>query len=246
MYILGNKFNSKAQQIDQNTEDIAKLKEIVKTPAIIYDANIEISIDAGTVNTSNIVQTIESIDNAFVLDTKGSLFRIIEIVDTTIYIMYASTIRGEKGDQGEQGETGEQGEPGETINPYPVNSIYLSVVDTNPSILFGGTWEQLKDKFLLGAGDTYNNGDTGGSNTHKHNLSNNGYAKISLTFSGQARIMENKKSVSGYSSNTQTTSTINYDEGSYTSYDATTLGGYTDNTEALPPYLVVYMWKRIA
>ena len=33
---------------------------------------------------------------------------------------------------------------------YPVGSIYMSVNSTNPQILFGGTWSQLKDRFLLG------------------------------------------------------------------------------------------------
>ena len=45
---------------------------------------------------------------------------------------------------------------------YPVGSIYLSVVATNPSQLFGGTWEQIKDRFLLACGDIYSNGSTGG------------------------------------------------------------------------------------
>ena len=46
---------------------------------------------------------------------------------------------------------------------YPVGSIYMSVNNTSPATLFGGTWSQLKDRFLLGAGDTYTNGNTGGA-----------------------------------------------------------------------------------
>lgn len=53
-----------------------------------------------------------------------------------------------------------------TYDIYPVGSIYLSVNNTNPSELFGGTWQQIKDKFLLCSGDTYSNGATGGSATH--------------------------------------------------------------------------------
>lgn len=49
---------------------------------------------------------------------------------------------------------------------YPVGSIYMSVNNVNPSTVFGGTWEQIKDKFLLACGDTYTNGETGGSATH--------------------------------------------------------------------------------
>lgn len=52
------------------------------------------------------------------------------------------------------------------LSIYPVGSIYMSVNNVNPSTVFGGTWEQIKDKFLLACGDTYNNGATGGSATH--------------------------------------------------------------------------------
>lgn len=39
----------------------------------------------------------------------------------------------------------------------------MSVNSTNPSTLFGGTWEQLKNRFLVGAGDTYSVNATGGN-----------------------------------------------------------------------------------
>lgn len=64
---------------------------------------------------------------------------------------------------------------------YPVGSIYMSVNNTNPGTLFGGTWEQIQDRFLLAAGNTYTGGSTGGSasvnlshshvvNAHHHSL----------------------------------------------------------------------------
>ena len=49
---------------------------------------------------------------------------------------------------------------------YPVGSIYMSVNSTSPSTLFGGTWEQLQDRFLLGASSNYTAGGTGGEATH--------------------------------------------------------------------------------
>lgn len=51
---------------------------------------------------------------------------------------------------------------------YPVGSIYTSVVDTNPSILFGfGTWEAIEGgRVLLASGNGYKAGSTGGSHTH--------------------------------------------------------------------------------
>lgn len=49
------------------------------------------------------------------------------------------------------------------LTVYPVGSVYININDVNPSELFGGTWQQIKDRFLLACGDTYNNGATGGA-----------------------------------------------------------------------------------
>ena len=51
---------------------------------------------------------------------------------------------------------------------YPVGSIYLSVNNVNPGTIFGGTWEQIQDRFLLAAGSTYAGGATGGAASHTH------------------------------------------------------------------------------
>ena len=61
---------------------------------------------------------------------------------------------------------------------YPVGSVYISFVNTNPSTYFGGTWEQIKDRFLIGAGNKYSPGSTGGSETHSHALSRKGGANM--------------------------------------------------------------------
>lgn len=50
---------------------------------------------------------------------------------------------------------------------FPIGYIYLSTSSINPSEIFGGVWEPIKDKFLLLAGDTYTGGQTGGEATHK-------------------------------------------------------------------------------
>lgn len=50
---------------------------------------------------------------------------------------------------------------------YPVGSVYISVSSANPKNLFGGTWVQLKDRFLLGAGSESSE-STGGSKSHSH------------------------------------------------------------------------------
>ena len=42
---------------------------------------------------------------------------------------------------------------------YPVGSIYMSVSDTSPQTLFGGTWERINGRFLLGTGTPSDNTD---------------------------------------------------------------------------------------
>lgn len=54
---------------------------------------------------------------------------------------------------------------------YPVGAIYISYVNTSPATLFGGTWTQIQDRFLLCAGSTYSGTSTGGAATHTHTLS---------------------------------------------------------------------------
>lgn len=49
---------------------------------------------------------------------------------------------------------------------YPMGSLYLSAVDTDPGVLFGGTWERIRDRFLLAAGTAYGAGTTGGEAVH--------------------------------------------------------------------------------
>lgn len=59
---------------------------------------------------------------------------------------------------------------------YPVGSIYLSVIDTSPAILFGGTWEKIQGKFLLGSSMAHSLGSTGGDENlqiHNHGITIN-------------------------------------------------------------------------
>lgn len=107
----------------------------------------------------------------------------------------------------------------------------MSVNNTNPATLFGGTWEQLKDRFLLGAGDTYTNGATGGEAehtltiaeipAHSHNL-----GQFVSTNSGSVNGLLEEINKNAYGA-------LNTNE---------TGGGKAHNN--MPPYLVVYMWRR--
>ena len=67
---------------------------------------------------------------------------------------------------------------------YPIGSIYWSSNNTNPATLFGGTWTQIKDRFILAAGDYYSNGATGGGATVTLTVSNMPSHSHSFTPSG--------------------------------------------------------------
>lgn len=117
---------------------------------------------------------------------------------------------------------------------YPVGAIYLSMTEVNPAALFGGTWERIGGRFLLGADTTYAAGSTGGEAAHtltvdempRHNheiddLNASGNATPYMTVQAQ-----DKKR---YGGNVQTM--------------------YTGGSKArndMPPYLTVFMWQRVS
>lgn len=121
---------------------------------------------------------------------------------------------------------------------YPVGSIYMSVNNTNPATLFGfGTWEQIKDTFLLSAGDTYTAGDTGGEATHTLTVDEiPSHRHPGLTVTEQPANIGNGSSGIG----------LNYSGSNGGSPLATAFAGGGQAHNNMPPYLVVYMWKRTA
>lgn len=125
---------------------------------------------------------------------------------------------------------------------YAVGSIYMSTNSTSPAELFGGSWVQIKDRFLLGSGDSYSAGDTGGSATHTHNAS--GFAKIST--SGEGFNVSQKDQTVEWAINYRMATPSNASQQTgMTSWgvDTDTTVHYSTN---MPPYLAVYIWKRTA
>lgn len=121
---------------------------------------------------------------------------------------------------------------------YPVGSIYMSVNNTSPATLFGGTWEAIQGKFLLGAyGNTYKAGSTGGEATHTlttREMPNHNHA-VFYPNDGAADHSAPGNYPDGPSDSTY------FAVGSYTSSEG---GGEAHNN--MPPYLAVYIWKRTA
>ena len=120
---------------------------------------------------------------------------------------------------------------------YPIGSIYMSVNNVSPAKLFGGTWETIQGKFLLGANSsTYKAGSTGGEAAHTltNNEMPNHQHSIWFPNSGGEQSAEIGYPEAG-SKNTY------YAEASKTSGAG---GGAAHNN--MPPYLAVYIWKRTA
>ena len=168
---------------------------------------------------------------------------------------------------------------------YPIGSIYISTVNTSPNDLFGGTWVQLQDKFLIGAGNTYELGTIGGEASHtlttdeipSHTHTQNAHTHTQLAHhhklltnniwsSNAVGLHDNAANIGSYTTRgvagvEQSGGGAYYAEYSsidnnlYVSTEQPTInttiatnqntgGGQAHNN--MPPYLAVFMWKRIA
>lgn len=163
---------------------------------------------------------------------------------------------------------------------YPIGSIYISTNSTNPGTLFGGTWEQIKGRFLLGQGNNtsnttnywgvydegtcnFPNGEMGGEANHKltlaempsHNHTGNtneaGWHTHTLAYKGFSGLSSNtngwylgRRNISGDSNDGWWDATNG--TGNHTHSFTTNNSGGDNSHNNMPPYLVVYMWKRVS
>lgn len=137
-------------------------------------------------------------------------------------------------------------------NVYPVGSIYMNVNSTNPGTLFGGTWEQIQGKFLLGMSSSYPAGSSGGEATHtlteaempshRHKFVGNPGSEGNAfsSFSQAAQI-----SAPGNAYPSEPAFTKGSDWGSRGGIIIETVGGSQSHNN-MPPYISVYIWKRTA
>jgi hypothetical protein len=125
---------------------------------------------------------------------------------------------------------------------YPVGSIYLSVSETNPEILFGfGKWEQIKDRFLLSAGDTYVSGSTGGEAEHKLTIDE----MPSHTHRIKTDIDSPDFNITWPEWTEYTWGWRQEENETIAPGASTTFTGGNKSHNNMPPYLTVYMWKRV-
>ena len=195
--------------------------------SVVVPADVSYSYDAQIVATDDFVSTVAPTTGV------GIAFDLIDFRSTGKGITFGR-IATEDGftcamDAEFEGDVTHNGDS-IALLAYPVGAIYISVSSTDPGTIFGGTWQQIQDVFLLAAGSTYAAGSTGGeashtltvdeipSHTHEYP-----YAVYATATSGSNR----RFPMAGNFASTQPTG-----------------GGQAHNN--LPPYLAVYVWQRIA
>lgn len=124
---------------------------------------------------------------------------------------------------------------------YPIGSIYMSTDTTNPQSRFTGTyWLPIYNRFLLGAGDTYKAGTMGGEATHTLTRSEIPSHYHDEYLGNDGGPDSAPSGYSGWPSIAYTSNKTWWATGSKTS-----AAGGDGAHNNMPPYLAVYMWRRV-
>lgn len=121
---------------------------------------------------------------------------------------------------------------------------------TSPASFIGGTWEQIKDCFILAAGDTYAAGSTGGEAKHSLTKLENGPHSHEVIALGNDKWYYKTSNPVGIKFQTQYHTLINdisivgtADESA--GYLATNSSGTGQPHNNMPPYTATYIWRRV-
>ena len=147
---------------------------------------------------------------------------------------------------------------GGSSEAFPVGSVFISVVNTNPNTLLGyGTWEAIAaGQMLVG----FNSGDarfdaaeeTGGSSSVTITAGNLPQLSVDITDPGHTHVQnKNTATNGGLSGATPDASTNTSAPSGYSTESATTgitatanTGGANTAINTLNPYFTVFIWKR--
>lgn len=162
------------------------------------------------------------------------------------------------------------------LTPYPVGAWFFSSESTSPASLFGGSWYQMKDHFIVGAGNSYGKEQTGGkewlaltkdnlpghthsipsltgtaasSGSHTHNWNNN-VRPVGWPSSSSAG--SQSKDWLGWGTGVNYVAGTTIASGGSHTHTVTTHSGWTGSTgtgksfDNKPPFVAIYMWKRVS
>ena len=144
-------------------------------------------------------------------------------------------------------------------NLFPVGFILsINNAEFDPNTTYGGTWERIKGKFLVGVDEDDTDfatvGKTGGSKQHYHQYGVQYNAFYSNLYSSDERLIRLYNGQTGSfvtsSSNGSSSETGNngVEERRGSTFNPTIKQTITNTTSAstLPPYQTVYMWVKTA
>jgi len=116
---------------------------------------------------------------------------------------------------------------------HPIGSVYISFDETTPAEIYGGEWEQLKDRFLLACGDKYEIDSIGGESSHV------------LTIDEMPRHTHKIYRTTTSGTKDVYTFTNSAGKGANETFANTEFVGSNAAHNNMPPYIAVYMWRRI-
>lgn len=124
---------------------------------------------------------------------------------------------------------------------WPIGSIYMTVSNTSPESLFGGTWERISERFLLGASSSCPAGSTGGESAHT--LTQSELPNYSLSVANGSNVIRSK--TGSYADAFVQTQSSGWGIPNWESKTVTVASGGSGKAHNnMPPYLSVWIWKR--
>lgn len=122
--------------------------------------------------------------------------------------------------------------------PYAVGDVLTTSSPTPPAERWPGTtWTQIKDRFLLAAGDSYNAGSTGGEAQHALTINEMPKHGHSIAYQDSAY----NKDISR-----DTMTTVGWNNHWREVGSSILEAGGSQPHNNMPPYQVFYFWERIA
>lgn len=133
---------------------------------------------------------------------------------------------------------------------HPKDALFSSGDPTSPAELYGGTWERIEGKFIMGASDSYPAGSTGGE--AEHALTESELPNVTGRFDFQSDgnnqgivtgadgvFSFGQMSIGGFQPNNK------IDESGCARQIIMSFGSNSPHNN-LPPYIAVYIWRRVA
>lgn len=125
-------------------------------------------------------------------------------------------------------------------DPNKYRKFYISPTSENPASIYGGTWERIIGRLIIGAGSSYTALSTGGN------------SQVTLQYSNMPQhnhgvnIAKDSGIVNGHMQLSNTGNTHYFSDSSGDFLGVTTPAGDGAPFSIMPPYISLYMWYRLS